>query len=273
VTDPDGTVRVIQRPYQAERERLAKLDLTLDDEAWFVDECRRAGVGSMTTCFTRVGARDVRDLGYEAVKVASYDCPSYPLLADLRQGWSRLFVSTGACFDAEIASAAEVLAGTEFTFLHCVTIYPTPLEELHLRRMNWLRGFTPRVGLSDHTRPAVEGLWGSKTALACGATCLERHYTVLGPDESRDGPVSINPEMLAELRAFGDRPRAEQMEIIRREYPDWEVTLGSAHREMSHAERLNRDYYRGRFASKVAGRDVYNWEDVELDTLLEEAEE
>ena len=80
LTDPDGTVRVIKRPYGAEFDRLAGLDLTLDDEAWFVDECLRAGIGSMTTTFTRAGARDVKDIGYEAVKVASYDCPSYPLL-------------------------------------------------------------------------------------------------------------------------------------------------------------------------------------------------
>ena len=264
LTESDGTVSVINRPYGAEFDRLAGLDLTLDDEAWFVDECLRAGIGSMTTTFTRAGARDVKDIGYEAVKVASYDCPSYPLLKDLKRWWSRLFVSTGACFDNEIEKAAETLAGCQFTFLHCVTIYPTPMNELHLRRMEWLRRFTPRVGLSDHTKTAVDGIWADKIALALGADCIERHYTVLGEDESRDGPVSITPAMLAELRQFADRPRAERMEIVRREYPQWETALGRSHREMSHAEMLNRDYYRGRFASKVDGRDVYNWEDVSI---------
>ena len=40
---PDGTVKTIHRPYAAELERLAKLDLTLEEEAWFAEECRRAG--------------------------------------------------------------------------------------------------------------------------------------------------------------------------------------------------------------------------------------
>jgi len=267
VKDADGTVRVIQRPYQAEVDRLAKLDLTLDDEAWFADECARAGVASMTTVFTRSGLRDIAPMGYEAVKVASYDCASLPLLRELVQHFSTLVVSTGATYDSEIAAAAAILAPTKYTFLHAVTIYPTPMHELHLRRMGWLRRFTPRVGLSDHTSPGKDGLWAAKIALALGASCIERHYTVLGPTETRDGPVSITPAQLRELRAFADLPRVERMARISAEYPTWETALGRAQRPLSHAELLNRDYYAGRFAAKIGGREVYNWEDVDLDVL------
>ncbi len=265
----DGTVRVIQRPYRAEVDRLAKLDLSLDDEAWFVDECARAGVASMTTVFTRAGLREIAGMGYQAVKVASYDCASAPLLRELTAAFSTLVVSTGASFDSEIERAADILigAGSKFTFLHAVTIYPTPMHELHLRRMAWLRRFTPRVGLSDHTAPAKDGLWASKIALGLGARCIERHYTVLGPAETRDGPVSITPAQLADLRAFADLPRPERMARLHAEYPGWEVALGQSERALSHAELLNRDYYAGRFASKVGGRDVFNWEDVDLDAV------
>jgi N,N'-diacetyllegionaminate synthase len=270
VTDASGKQVAIKRPYQAEVDRLAKLDLALEDEAWFVEECWRAGVAPMTTVFTRASAREVKELGYEAVKIASYDCRSYPLLRDCKQWWKTMVVSTGASFDGEIERAAAELEGVQVTFLHAVTIYPTPMHELHLRRMQWLRRFSPRVGLSDHTKPAQDGLWASKVALALGAVCVERHYTVLAPDQTRDGPVSINPVQLAELRAFADRPRRERMELVNREYPEWEKTLGSARRALSHAELLNRDYYAGRFAAKIGGREVYNWEDVDFDRMLRE---
>ena len=260
----DGTVRVIKRPYSAEVERLQKLDLSADDEAWFVDECRRAGVAPMTTIFTRQAARDAESLGYPAVKVASYDCASFPLLRDLTTRWSRLFVSTGATYDDEIVQAAKILQSVTFDFLHCITVYPTPMGELHLRRMEWLRRFVPRVGFSDHTKPEADGLWASKIALALGASCIERHFTVLQADQTRDGPVSITPVMLSELRDFANRTRPERMDILKREYPRWEESLGHAQRELSHAELLNRDYYRGRVASKVGGRDIYNWEDSRL---------
>ncbi len=260
----DGTVEVIKRPYQAEVDRLAGLDLTPDDEAWFVDECLRAGIASMITAFTRTGAQRICDMGFEAVKVASYDCRSYPLLHELKRWWSTLFISTGATYDAEIERAAKELEGVNYSLLHCVTIYPTPMEEMHLRRMSYLRRFTPHVGFSDHSKPEETGLCASKIAIALGASCLERHFRIEGPSATRDGPVSVTPAMLAELREFSDRPRRERMEIIAKEYPDWELALGKARRPLSHAERLNRDYYCGRVASKVDGQTIFNWEDVEF---------
>ena len=257
----NGKIKVIKRPYQQELERLSKLDLNLDVERWFVEECWRAGVAPLTTTFTRSAVQEVKDLGYEAIKVASYDCASYPLLEDLKKYWHTLFVSTGATYDDEIEKAAEVLQGINFTFLHCVTMYPTPMEELHLRRMSYLRRFTDKVGYSDHSKIADTDIWASKIALALGADCVERHFTILGPDETRDGPVSINPAQLKELRKFADLERPERMEIIRRDYPQWEKSLGQANRTLSHAELLNRDYYRGRFASKLGQQVVYNWEE------------
>lgn len=261
-TAADGTIRTIKRPYAPEFERLSKLDLSIDDEAWFVRECHRAGVAPMTTAFTRTGAREVSELGFEAIKVASYDCASYPLLKELKSYWKRIFVSTGATYDHEIAQAAEVLRDVELHILHCITLYPTPMDELNLKRLGFLRRFTANVGYSDHTLVAETGLWASKIALALGATCIERHYTVLEKDETRDGPVSIKPAHLKELSAFARLSRHEMMDIIKKEYPDWEITLGTATRPLSDKELLNRDYYRGRFASLVEGNHIYNWEDV-----------
>jgi N,N'-diacetyllegionaminate synthase len=259
-TDSGGVTQVIKRPYAPELERLSKLDLSLDDEHWFVEECNRAGVLPMTTVFTRSAVVEIEDMGYAAVKIASYDCASFPLLNDVKQRWKKLFISTGATFDEEIEEASKVLEGADYEFLHCVTLYPTPLHELHLRRMDWLRKFTPKVGYSDHSKPADTGLWASKIALALGASCVERHYTVLGPTETKDGPVSITPAQLKELRDFADMPHEEQMAFIENNLPDWEITLGNPNRPLSHAELLNRDYYRGRFASKMNGEVVYNWE-------------
>ena len=265
--DADGTVRVIKRPYRAEVDRLSGLDLSLDDEAWFVDECRRAGIGSMNTVFTRTGLREIAPLGFTAVKVASGDCASFPLLRDARANWARIFVSTGMTYDSEIETAAAILAGTAFIFLHCVTLYPTPMHELNLRRIAWLRRFTERVGLSEHTETSRDGLWASKIALALGADVVERHITVLDPGLTKDGPVSVTTSQISELRTFADLPRAERMARIVRDYPDWEVTLGSARRALSHGELLMRDYYHGRFAAKIGGRDVFNWEDVDFDAI------
>lgn len=264
LVDEQGKTLVIKRPYLAEVERLSKLDLSLDDEAWFVEECWRAGIAPMTTAFTRTGAREIKDLGYEAIKIASYDCASYPLLHEVKKYWKTIFVSTGATYDHEIEKAAGILADVDLHLLHCVTIYPTPMDELNLKRMAFLRKFAKNVGYSDHSKVETTHLWASKIALALGATCIERHFTVLEKDETKDGPVSIKPHQLKELNEFAKLTRFEMMEIIKLEYPNWEETLGNSTRPLSHAEELNRDYFRGRFASLVNGKHVFNWEDVEF---------
>lgn len=260
----NGVMKAIKRPYKSEFERLSKLDLSLEDESWFVEECWRAGIAPMTTVFSRTGAREVKDLGFEAVKIASYDCASFPLLREIKNYWKKIFVSTGSTYNSEVSTAAEILDDVNAVFLHCVTIYPTPMEELHLKRISFLRRFSENVGFSDHSKPKETQLWASKIALALGASCIERHYTILAEDQTKDGPVSINPAELKELSEFAKMSRHEMIQEVKQGYPDWEKSLGNPHREMSQSEILNRDYYRGRFASFVDGRHIYNWEDVDF---------
>lgn len=262
--DPNGEMITIKRPYLLEVERLSKLDLSLDDEAWFVEECWSAGVAPMTTAFSITGAREVKDMGYEAIKIASYDCASYPLLREVKKYWKTIFVSTGATYDLEIEKAAALLSDIDLHFLHCLTIYPTPMDTLNLRRMSYLRRFSSNVGYSDHSLVATSNLWASKIALALGASCIERHFTILESDQTKDGPVSINPKQLKELKEFSLLSRQDMMATIKEGYPNWKDTLGSPTRDLSYQEKLNRDYFRGRFASLVENKHIFNWEEIEF---------
>jgi sialic acid synthase SpsE len=259
-----GRQLAIKRPYGPEYERLKPMDLSDEAHVLFAEECARAGIKPLTTIFTRARIAFVASLGWEAVKVASYDCASTPMLRELKSQFKHLFVSTGATFDEEIEAAARLLEGHSFSFLHAVTIYPTPLSELHLARLEWLRRFTPSVGLSDHTLVSKDGLKAAVVAMSLGAQVIERHFTVLPADETKDGPVSIRPHELKELVEFSRLSEAELCEYVEREIPEHAELLGLAHRPLSPIELLNRDYYRGRFASKVGGEWVYNWEEKPL---------
>jgi N,N'-diacetyllegionaminate synthase len=259
-----GRQLAIKRPYAPEYERLKPMDLSNEAHVLFAEECARAGIKPLTTIFTRARIAFVASLGWEAVKVASYDCASAPMLQELKSHFKHLFVSTGATFDEEIEAAARLLAGHSFSFLHAVTIYPTPLSELHLARLEWLRRFTPSVGLSDHTLVSKDGLKAAVVAMSLGAQVIERHFTVLPADETKDGPVSIRSHELKELVEFSRLSEAELCEYVEREIPEHGELLGLAHRPLSPIELLNRDYYRGRFASLVGGEWVYNWEEKPL---------
>ncbi len=265
----DGVTKSIKRPYAPEYERLKGLELGQEDTLRFIQLCRDHGLVPMTTCFARNHARDLAAAGFPAIKVASYDCASFPMLRELAQLFDKIIVSTGATFDDEVEHAASILKGKDFAFLHCVTLYPTPLDQMHLARMEWLRSLAPRVGFSDHSLMARDGLVASKAALALGAEVIERHFTILGPTESRDGPVSITPAGMAELAEFARLPVEGRRARMNAEHPGWEVARGQKRRQLSDAELLNRDYYRGRFASPRAEsrngmRMIFNWEETPI---------
>jgi len=265
----DGVTRAIKRPYAPEYDRLKGLEVSEADTLRFVRLCRDAGIEPMTTCFVRGHARAIAEAGFTAIKVASYDCASFPMLRELRGLFSEIVVSTGATFDDEVRHAADILRGTAFGLLHCVTLYPTPLDQMHLARMGWLRTLAPAVGFSDHSLVARDGLVASKAALALGADIIERHFTILAADQSRDGPVSITPEHLADLAAFARLAPQERLAWMDTHHPGWRMTVGEERRPLSDQELLNRDYYRGRFAtprpeSRNGTRMIFNWEETPL---------
>lgn len=257
-------VSTLTRPISAERARLARLDLSPDVEYQFVDECRSAGVQPLITVFTRASIPRLAAMGFPAVKIASADCASLPMLRGVAEHWDRIFLSTGAAFLSEVERAVDLLAGKQLSLLHCVMEYPTRWDHARLARMDSLRKLSESVGLSDHSAPGVDDLWISKLALAMGAQVIERHFTVLGAADTKDGPVSVNPEQLRELRQFASLPAAEQLADVKNNRPDWGQALECASIDPTAEELVNRDYYAGRVASWVGGRHVYNWEDLDL---------
>jgi hypothetical protein len=89
---------------------------------------------------------------------------------------------------------------------------------------------------------------------------IERHFTVLPPEASRDGKVSITKEHLLEINRFAAMSHDEQVQYLKEFVPEFPSMLGTATRALSHEEMLNRAYYRGRFSNKVGGRQIFNWE-------------
>lgn len=258
----DGDRQIaIKRPYRPEYERLRPMDLDDEDHVRFTETCREAGIKPLTSVFSRSRVPFLATLGFDAVKVASYDCASLPLLRELMPHFAHLYISTGATLDSEIEAAARCLGDHDFSFLHCVTIYPTPLDEMHLARMNYLREFSPSVGFSDHSLVARDGIKASAVALHLGADVVERHFTVLEPGESRDGPVSINQAQLAELVRVARMDHDERTAWISKHVGDFSEMIGNDKRALTATEMLNRDYYRGRFASRTDDGFVYNWEE------------
>jgi N,N'-diacetyllegionaminate synthase len=257
------------RPLSSERARLSQLDLSEDDERFFVEEAIARGLTPMITVFTHVGASRAREAGFKSIKLASYDCASLSLIRRLSSWAEEIVVSTGGTAWEDVLETSRFLTelrdnGIQTAMLHARTVYPMSNSEAGLGRMLALRAISEKVGFSDHSSPAVDGLVASKTAIFLGADYVERHFTVLAPEETRDGKVSVNSVQAAELITFGHLPKAEQLNLLMSEGVECLEGISDFSLDPLSQEIENANYYRGRVASIDShGIPVYSWEEWE----------
>lgn len=252
----------INRPFDAEKARLSQLDLAPEDESFFVQKAQQLGVVPMITVFTHHGLERAIDAGFESFKIASYDCASIELISRVLPVAKELVISTGATAWSEVEKTVAfvkqfAMEKTTVAFLHARTEYPNKIENIGLERMVALARMGVQFGFSDHSEPEISGLFASKAALVLGATWIERHFTIMERELTKDGKVSIGPNELALLADFARLPLPQQLAEL-----DSTIHLSFSSRslDLSAAEEQNASYYRGRVASLSAGSLVHSWE-------------
>lgn len=266
----EGKIHAIKRPFDLEYLRLAKLELDNASIRVFIEEVSSLGLVPLTTAFTLDSVDDIYSQGFREVKIASYDASSYPLIRKCLERFDHVYISTGATYDSELERLREITKNvSNVSVFHCVTSYPTSYEMMNLSRINYLKklGFE-NVGYSDHSSPKETALDACFLAISIGANIIERHFTILPEDKTKDGKVSVTPNQFRRIVDFGKSIHLDQNSNAD-QLPLNTVSkmMGLENRNLSHIELLNRDYYRGRFASpRVAGsHDAaqmrFNWEE------------
>ena len=215
----------IKRPYKNEYERLKKLELNYKQLERFVEKCKKFQLIPLITCFTKSQIDLLSKIGFKTIKIASYDCSSFQFLREANKKFTNLIVSTGATYDDEIQKAAQILKSKSFTFLHCITIYPTPLKDINLNRIKFLKKFTKNVGnpcasdfqfsysdtdgSSCHYTYAMDPEWEGYMLLFPSRLehCVFPYYISDDVRISISGNVSLNSENITRLRnpGWGDR--------------------------------------------------------------------
>lgn len=179
-------------------ERHRKSELSDADHLILMEECARSGIQFLTTCFDIGRIEFLASLGLKTIKIASPDCGSAKMISLMKDVFEHLIISTGMSYDQEVEKTAKLLMGYSYTFLHCVSLYPTPLDKVNIARMDWLRQFTPSVGFSDHTL----GTEAAKLAIARGTSFVEKHFTLDRGLPGKDQAISVEPAEIKELVEF-----------------------------------------------------------------------
>ena len=137
-----------ERPYQYLIPILRRVELSEDDFEVVARRCRELGVMLLCTPFDKPSADFVASPGVPGYKIASCDSTNFDLLEHVAAKGRPMLVSTGASTRWEIERTAEFLhrLRAQFALLHCRTAYPTRLDDVDLRVIEWMEGWGVPVG-------------------------------------------------------------------------------------------------------------------------------
>ena len=201
---------------------------------WFpelFDYAAGAKIGCFSSVFDKSSVDMLEHVGCPAYKIASFDIVDIPLIKYVATTKKQIIISTGMASQDEVDAATDALPPDyPQVFLHCVSGYPTPIEQANLWRIKTLSDHLQvKIGLSDHT----SGWEVPVAATALGACLIEKHLCLNHNDPGPDAAFSMEPH---EFRQMVDKVAA--------------ISEG-----MNHRETVSEEY-------KAARKSLYVMEDI-----------
>jgi len=174
------------------------------------EHCDRRGLIFFSTPTNEGGVEDLARAGALLLKNGSDYLVHLPLIRAMAGSGLPTVLSTGMATLGEIDDAVRAFreaGGTGLLLLLCTSSYPTPPEDVHLRKIAALAAaFDCPVGLSDHT----QGIVAAVGAVALGACFIEKHFTL---DRTLPGPDQRFSSDPAEFRALVDAVRVMEKSL------------------------------------------------------------
>ena len=225
---------------ESQFDMLKKLELDVQTHHELISYCQMKNIMFLSTPFDHDSIKLLNELDLKIFKIPSGELTNLPYLREIGGLGKEIILSTGMADIGEIEDALDVLvqAGTskeQITVLHANTMYPTPMEDVNLKAMLTIGNtFGVKYGYSDHTL----GIEVDIAAVALGASCIEKHFTLDKTMEGPDHKASLEPsELIAMVKGIRNI----------------ELALGSSIKKPSPSERPNMEIGR---KSLIAIKDI-----------------
>ena len=226
---------------------LKKLELNQEMHIELINYCKLKKIIFLSSPFDLDSINLLNDLNLEIFKIPSGEITNLPYLRHIGKLNKKIILSTGMSNMNEVKNALDILiySGTQkknITVLHANTEYPTPIEDVNLNSMVSIgTELDINFGYSDHT----QGIEVDIAAVAMGAKCIEKHFTLNSKMKGPDHKASLEPEQLKDM-----------VKSIRK----IEIALGSNIKKPSKSEIPNIKIVRKSIVAKtkIKKNDIFN---------------
>ncbi len=128
------------------------------------------------------------------IKISSGLATNLPLIGEVIRRKIPIIISTGFSDKKDLDDLKKFIDKFNFrkiAILKCTSIYPASSSELDLNSIKFLKEkFNLPVGYSDHSM----GDLATVVAVSCGATIIEKHFTLNKLQKGADHKISLEPK-------------------------------------------------------------------------------
>tara|TARA_B100000029_G_scaffold508916_1_gene596881 strand:- start:1449 stop:2492 length:1044 start_codon:yes stop_codon:yes gene_type:complete len=165
-----------------------------------IDEAKKHNLLWFSSPFDETAVDFLEDLNIPAYKVASFENTDFNLIKKIASTKKPMIISTGMASLNDLKLLIECIKDyniNDFALLKCTSSYPAPPNDANILTIPDMRNkFNCEIGLSDHTL----GIGVALTAVAHGASIIEKHLTLKRSEGGLDSAFSIEPNELYYLR-------------------------------------------------------------------------
>lgn len=155
------------------------------------------GIDFFSTPFDYSAVDFLESINVPMYKIASFEAIDYPLIRYAAKFKKPMIISAGISSLEEIYEAIDAcksVGNDDITILKCTSSYPAKIEDMNLLTIkDMLERFSPmgvKVGLSDHSMSLEVPI----TAVALGASVIEKHFTIDRALGGEDSGFSLNKD-------------------------------------------------------------------------------
>lgn len=164
-----------------------------------MEYCATKNIDFSSSPYDKEAVDLLMDLDVDYIKIGSGEVSNLPFIKYVAQQNKPLLIGVGASTLAEIdemVSTIEETGNQNYVLMQCVTNYPAPFEEAHIRVVETLqKAFGKLTGYSDHTPGHTVPLG----AITLGAKVIEKHFTDDKKQEGPDHAFAMDPDDFSKM--------------------------------------------------------------------------